>query len=260
MKKVIKRDLGKAKECVTIIPFSDCHIGSSKCNYELIRRQVNRVLKEKNTYAVLLGDLINNTTKLSVGDVYSEPMSPMEQIKVAVDIFAPIKDKILAVTAGNHERRTYKTDGCDLIHFFCAELGILDRYDYCAPVLLLKMGCKTSEHAGNQFVYSIYMTHGDGQGGRTTGGKANGLERRGKVTNADIVITGHTHQPISFRTSTFEICKTSGTIVERETVFVNCASMLNYEQYAELFGLPPSSVTQPEIVLDWRKPNIVVKI
>ena len=81
-------------------------------------------------YAIILGDLLNNSTKTSVGDVYEEELTPMQQVKKAVMMFEPIKHKILGVCSGNHERRSYKMDGVDLLYFMCAELGIADKFHF----------------------------------------------------------------------------------------------------------------------------------
>lgn len=243
---------------VKIIPFSDLHIGSAKCNLTLIKEQVKKVKDDPNTYAIIVGDLINNSTKTSVGDVYSEPIPPMKQIEMAVDIFEPIKDKILAITAGNHERRSYKTDGVDLVAFFALELGLQKCYDYVAPMLFLSVGGATKHHSGAKTCYSIYITHGDGSNGRTIGGKANSLGKRGGVCCSDIIITGHTHEALTFReVINFADCNHKA-IVQKETVFVNCGATLDYEEYAELYGMRPSSLVQPEIILSCKEKGIKV--
>ena len=131
------------KSDIKIIPFADIHIGSTKCDLALLKKQIEKVQNDVNTYAVILGDLINNSTKTSVGDVFSQSLNPMEQMKLAMELFESIKHKILAVTTGNHERRSYKNDGTDLGWFFANSLGIGDRYDYCAPLLFLQFGSCT---------------------------------------------------------------------------------------------------------------------
>lgn len=238
--------------------FSDLHIGSKKCNYDEIHKRIEKVKNSENTYCVILGDICNNSTKTSVGDVYEEELTPMKQVQKAVMMFEPIKDKIIGITSGNHERRSYKTDGLDLGYFFANELGKADCYDYCSCLLLVRIGICPRHRAVNeknrrQNAYSIYMTHGDGNGGRTVGGKANGLQRRGQIVDADIFITGHTHAPISFRDSAFKIDYPNNKVVQFEQLFVNASSTLNYEEYAELYGMRPSSMESPVIYLDGRK-------
>lgn len=259
--KVIEAKMpAKLEETVEIEFFADLHIGSKKCNMELINERVERVKNNDNVYCVLLGDIINNSTKSSVGDVYDEPLSPMEQMKLACSLFEPIKHKILAITAGNHERRSYKGDGTDLTWFLARQLGCEDKYDYAACVLCIKYG-KAPRNTGYT-TYTMYLTHGDGQGGMTMGAKANGLQRRGHIIDADIIVTGHTHQPLTFRNTSFKIV-TAGThprVLTHEQVFVNLASTLNYEEYAELRGMQPSSVKNPVVVLTHGNKQIDVKL
>jgi hypothetical protein len=104
------------------------------------------------------------------------------------------------------------------------------------------------------------MTHGDGQGGRTIGGKANGLQRRGQIVDADIVVTGHTHAPLSFRDCCYKIDYQNSGIVKKEQLFVNASATLNYEEYAELFGMKPSSKQSPVIILNGNKKEALVSM
>lgn len=237
--------------------FADLHLGSKKCDYLAIQEKVNRVKNNENTYAIVLGDLLNNSTKTSVGDVYEEELTPMQQVKLAISTFEPIKDKILGICSGNHERRSYKTEGIDLLYFMAKELGIADKYDYSACLLFIRLG-HDNKHSRNgknvrKICYSLYMTHGDGNGGRLIGGKANGLQRRGQVVNADIIVTGHTHAPLSFRECSFMVDYQNSCVVKREQLFVNASATLEYEEYAELYGMKPGSTVSPKIILNGNK-------
>lgn len=262
--KCIKNNLPEDLTKIEIEIFSDLHLGSKKCDYSEIKNRIERVKNNKHVYAIILGDLLNNSTKTSVGDVYEEELTPMQQVKLAVSTFEPIKDKILGVCSGNHERRSYKTEGVDLLYFMCSELGIADKYDYCACLLFIRAGYvkQRGKSADNmrQVCYTLYMTHGDGQGGRTIGGKANGIQRRGQIVDADIVVTGHTHAPLSFRDCCFRIDYQNSSVSKKEQLFVNASATLNYEEYAELFGMKPSSKQSPVIVLNGNKKEVTVVI
>ena len=255
--KCIRIDLPASIEEMRIEIFSDLHIGSNKCDIDLIKNRIERVKNEPNTYCIILGDLINNSTKTSVGDVYSEPLSPMAQIMTAIELFRPIKDKILGGTPGNHERRSYKQDGIDLLYFMFSELGIAERYSYSSCLLFLRFGT-ISRDKRRKMCYTIYMTHGDGQGGRLIGGKANGLQRRGQIIDADVVVTGHTHSPFTFRGMAYSVDYQNSSVREKEQVFVNASATLDYEEYAELYGMPPASKVSPRIILNGHKKLIVV--
>lgn len=243
--KIIKVDLPKEMENVELHIFGDIHIGSNKCQYQELKQRIEYVRTKENARAIVLGDLINNSTKNSVGDVYGEGLSPMEQIKLATELFAPIKEKIIGIVSGNHERRTYRMDGIDLIHFFAAELGISEMYDYAAILLLVRYG----SHSSGKNCTAIYCTHGDGTSGATVGGKANGLQKRGNVVDADVFITGHTHQPLVFTQAAMRIDKRHNVVQQTEQLFVNIGSSLKYEEYAEIIGLRPSSNRDPVVYL-----------
>ena len=255
--KCVKNDLPQELNKIEIEIFSDLHLGSKKCDYMAIQKRIERVKENDNVYAIILGDVLNNSTKTSVGDVYEEELTPMQQVKKATMLFEPIKDKILGVCSGNHERRSYKTEGIDLLYFMCAELGIANKYDYCSCLLFIRFG---NDNKHRKVCYTLYMAHGDGQGGRTIGGKANGLQRRGQIVDADIVVTGHTHAPLSFRDCCYQIDYHNSGVVKKEQLFVNASATLNYEEYAELFGMKPSSVLSPVIILNGRKKEALVSM
>ena len=254
---IISYDLPKEMRTVEIELFFDTHIGSRKCDFKEIERRIARVKNNPNVFAILGGDIINNSTKDSVGDTYSEALNPEEQIQTAVRIFQPIKDKILCYCNGNHERRTYKQCGVDIGSKIAVMLGIDERYDYASCLLFLTYGYITSHRSTPnyarttnwQHLVTIYVTHGDGASGRLVGSKANALSRRGQIIDADIIVTGHTHAPISFRESALRIERHSRTVKKVDQLFVNASATLGYEEYAELYGMRPSSTTSPRLIL-----------
>lgn len=237
--------------------FADLHIGSKKCNWAQIHERIEKVRNNPNVYCIIAGDLINNSTKTSVGDVFTEELSPMDSMKTAVDLFTPIRDKILTITSGNHERRSYKNDGQDIMYWFAVSLGKADVYDYTSTLLFLRFG-KSNRDVNRKQCYTIYTTHGDGANGRMVGGKANSLARRAEIVNADIVVCGHTHQPITFKQTSFELDYANSNVKTKETTCINLASTLDYEGYAELYGMRPSSTANPVLLLGGRKKDIKV--
>lgn len=262
--KTVFNELSADFKTITVLPIFDVHIGSPKCRYKELMADIEKVKQSPNTFIVLGGDLINNSTKASVGDVYEEALSPMSQIKKACDVFYDVKDKILCITSGNHERRSYKQDGIDLMYFFASELGIADKYDYNSCVCVIKFGSQVrhsrqiSCKSGAKVQYSMYVTHGDGNGGRTVGGKANGLERRGNIVpNVDVVVTGHTHQNMAFQEMCYLFDEQNKTVREHVTTYVNASAYLGYEGYAELYGMKPSVCNTPNIIFNGEKKEVM---
>lgn len=254
--KCIKIDLPMEFQSIEIEPLYDLHIGSKKCDYQLIQKRIDRIKNNSNVFCILGGDIINNSTISSVaaGDVYEEPLTPMKQMEVAVRMLAPIKNKVLGVVSGNHERRN--KEGLDITQWMCAQLDLLDRYDPASAVLFVRFG---KNEFGRKQPYSIYITHGSGGGGMV-GSKANKLSRTGAIVDADIVVVGHTHQALTFRESSYKVNYSNNCVVPFEQVFVNASAMIDYEQYAEFNGLKPQSKLCPVIRLNGYKKSIVVNM
>ena len=177
----------------------------------------------------------------------------MEQLSQCVKIFEPIKDKILAVTPGNHEQRIYKTDGLDLTQLMCNQLGIGDRYSPASVLLFIRFGKdKKHDHHSRPILYTIYCVHGAG-GGRTEGGKVNRLMQLGNIVDADIFIHSHTHTPAIVKTGYYRVSAANSSVQKVDKLFVNTAATLDYGGYGELQSYKPTSIEMPIIVLNGAK-------
>lgn len=270
----VKNDLPATLKTLEIEIFADLHLGSKKCDFKLIQERVERVRTHENVYAVIGGDICNTATKNSKSDVYSDVLTPKEEIDRACMLFEPIKDKILGACSGNHENRILRESGYDILYSMCARLGIEHVYSNVSVLMFVRFGStvnkgsgyvrrdgtkgdRKSIHSGRKILYTIYLTHGSG-GGRTIGAKANALARRGEIIDSDIVIGGHTHQDLTFRQKSFKIDPHNCMAHEFEQVFVNASSSLDYEDYAESLGLRPTSKNCPVIILDGTEKKIKV--
>ncbi len=167
--KVIAHDLGDFDE-IFLLPLADWHIGDPASDGKRITEWLDYLKKTPNAFALLNGDLMNCAIRNSVSDVYTD-LSPMEQLKQCVKLFEPIKEKLLAVTPGNHELRIYKNDGLDLTQIMCDQLGIGERYSPASVLLFIRFGkWRRSGRHGEPVRYSVYAVHGTGAG-RTEGGE-----------------------------------------------------------------------------------------
>lgn len=249
--KTISVDLGKDKDSIVILPLSDVHLGSALFNRKLFNKTLQRLKDEPNTYTILNGDLIDNANKLSVGDVYGATLTPEQQINTLVNLLEPIKDKILCATSGNHEKRTYRTCGIDIMNQVMSRLGLQDKYSLYSYILFVSFGkqsrAKTREN--RRFTFSIYGRHGSGSGG-TTGGRANVLKRMGSiVNNADIYMISHTHEPMIIPNKVFTLDNRTRTLRPIDQLYYNTTAFLNYGEYGDDFGFKPSVIKNIDIVL-----------
>lgn len=245
--KVINIDLPVGTKEIVLLPLADLHIGEHACDMKLVKEQIHKIAENENYYTILNGDIIDNSIRTSIGDVYSQTMTPQEQLDLAVKLFTPIKDKILAITNGNHEERSYKDCGIDLMSCLAKSLGLQDRYGNEAAYIFLNFTF-TETKKSKRIVTTIYATHGRG-GGRKEGAKAIRLADMASIVDADIYIHSHTHLPMSMKQTYFKTNTACKSIVVAERLFVNTAATLDYAKYAEKNEYKPTSKSNPYITI-----------
>jgi predicted phosphodiesterase len=251
--KVINMELPKYAE-IEIYPIGDLHIGDKLHDEERAKQLIKEVKAEENRYIILNGDIINNATRRSVSNVYDEELTPNEQIDRTVAIFEPLKDRILCITEGNHENRSYRESGFQIMYQVAQRLGISDRYSEGAYLLFVAFG-KNNGRKNRKTVYSIYGKHGAG-GGRKVGAKAIRLFEMADVIDADIFIHSHTHVPIILRRPFFRTDYRNRKATKIEQLFINTNAFLEFGGYGEEKGYPPASTKYPKIILDGIKREI----
>ncbi|MFA6991927.1 MAG: hypothetical protein WC269_01440 [Candidatus Gracilibacteria bacterium] len=211
-------------DSIKIIPLSDLHIGAPHFNETKAQKFIDYIKNTKDTYTVIVGDLIENATRYSVGDgVYTQTMSPDAQREYAVQLLKPISKKILCLADGNHSFRTMKDSGLSPEKLIAEKLDV----EYIGWGGLLKI------NLGN-LSYLIHITHGSG-GGTTIGGMANKLMKQASRVRADIYLRGHHHTKFVFEDQIEEW----GVI--RKRGYGITGSFLNYKgSYAEQaeFSIP----------------------
>lgn len=140
--KVININLGKDLKELRIIPISDVHIGDKLTNYKLLKEVLETIKNTPNVYTIINGDFCNTALKNSKSDIYSEELTPMEEINRMLELLTPIKEKILVIGTGNHESRITKETGIDVVKLVAKQLGIEDRYADSWWYLFLRFGEK----------------------------------------------------------------------------------------------------------------------
>ena len=251
--KVIKLDLPSELEKIEIHTFADEHIGDEHCDIKRLIDRIEYVRTHENAYCILNGDILDNATKTSIGDTYTQVFNPMAQLQRAVDLFGPIKDKILAITHGNHENRSYKKEGVNLSSLIAAQLNLTDRYSPTSALLFVRFGSPKNYHVkGRKMCYIIYTLHGSG-GGRKEGAKAIRLADMASIIDADIYIHSHTHLPMIMKQGFFRTDLPNSSVSFVDKLFVNTAANLDYGGYGEAGEFKPTSKDTPIIYLNGLK-------
>lgn len=246
-------DLG-ALDAAYIIPLSDLHVADPNFDEQKFLRFCTWIQETPNAYVLLLGDLMNTATKNSVSDVYEDVMDPNQQLKYTRKLLEPIKDRVLAIVEGNHERRIKRETAINTTEVLAEMLGLF----YSPRSVLLKVRVGKNKH-GKPVVYTIFGTHGLG-GGRTWGNKANWLRRLGDIVLADVYVMGHVHQMIAFQDVYYIPDLRNNKVDEVKRTYVSSASFVRWGGYAEEKLLPPSKLGAPRIRLDGGKKDVHVSI
>lgn len=222
-----------------IFTLSDLHIGLGSKQY--IQDIIDFILSIENAYVIIGGDLINNTTKNSVGCVLEEYASGQEQIKLAVELLKPLVDNnriICIVDSGNHERRTMKDSYISVTQIISTMLGIPNKCvpDLCINYINVKKCC---------YIYANIHKH------RLT-------KNYYDFYNADLLVLEHTHELNYQEKLVLYHNKYTKKSSFRSTYIINNGSALAFPNYAKIAGYAPQQIGSYVIELSGKDRNIII--
>lgn len=247
----------KAESDVVIHPIGDLHYGSPQFNLKMWEKTLAELSKPDH-YCVLVGDMINNATKNSISNVYEETCSPSVQKRWLAEQLKPYKDKILCGTGGNHERRSVKDVDDNPLYDVFSKLDIEERYRENAAFLILRVNYDRRQDGKDRPTYVICVSHGAGNG-MYIGSSANRVERFGMALDGvDLVITGHTHKPLTFPAAKLFVDSKNKKVLIRQFQVVTCSSYLDYGGYPIQKLLTPTAIKPNEIHLSIKGKEIKV--
>lgn len=107
----------------------DVHFGSELFNEKKWKALKAAIQDNEFAYVCWIGDLFENALPNSKGDVFSQRYSPAEQKEWVTKQLCDLKDRTIAVVAGNHEyNRTTKMSGLYPLYDCCLLAGVDDKY------------------------------------------------------------------------------------------------------------------------------------
>lgn len=244
---------------IAIYPISDVHLGAIEHAADAWDEFLRKLYAD-NAYVILCGDLLNNALRSTgFANPFDETMRPMQAKKTMIKYLEPIKDRILCVVTGNHERRTSKEADQDLTYDICAKLDIEHLYREDIAYMTVSVGERPDEKKP-QCTYTFAVTHGAGCG-IYTGAAVNRDERFGNVIDGlDCLVTGHVHK--GFITKPAKVCidVQNHVVTVKHYVVISCVSWLNYGGYAAQKMLLPAHTSDPQklVLVDKRRNKRII--
>lgn len=228
-----------------LIPLADFHIGDKGFDKKKLQGYLDWVQKESNARIWINGDVLNVATTGSVSSTFDQNLDLKQQIKVAIELLTPVKDKIIGAISGNHEQRLEHYCGYNPLIPVCNALDI----PYLGYSAILAIKIQTSrrkrEHkkAGESQIYTFYCHHTTGGGG-TVGGKMNRVAKlKDVVGNVDGYIGSHNHQlgviPVEARHYNIR----GNRIDSQRQLLIDTGGFLKWDDgYAEKMQLTPTKL------------------
>ncbi len=184
-------------DTIRIKPIGDTHIGHRLFDQKELEKFMSD--RDDNTYFILLGDIVDSIIVSDTKryrkslDVAETDAIIDEQIDKAYDIFAPIKDRIIAIGTGNHEHEILKRCSTNATKRLAEKLNV--------PALgyswMVRLSLKYNDGIrGSGRSVVIYGSHGYGGGARTEGGNLTKFSNEFKSYMADIYLFGHVHEKV----------------------------------------------------------------
>ena len=256
-------DLTEFEE-VEIVPIADVHIGNPLSDIQSLHDIISYINAEPDNpkcarICVLNGDLTESVTRTSVGDPFSLTMTPSVQVATMINMLKPLSEprehypqgKILSYCGGNHDEGRYKDTGISAAESIAVGLGLEDRYSPDGCFSFVKLS--TISYAKKTSTVTIYNQHLTGSAG-TVGGKANRLNKiSNAVVAADVYIGSHFHLPMTYKEDIIIPMCNSNSLSQKTMTFVITNALMRYGDYAQRYGMRPSSITFPKIFIKQKR-------
>lgn len=238
---------------------ADVHLGAQEHMEREWADFCDSFLNDPNAYLILGGDLISNSTRTSVSNVYDETMRPREQKIKMAEMLKPLAKRILCAVPGNHEGRSGKDADDDPMYDILCKINCEDLYRENMAFLKLQLG-KRSGGGHDNPTYILTVLHGGG-GGIWTGAAVNRNERFGyTIDGTDALLVGHTHKPYVAQPGKIFIDKYNNKVTIKPLKIIVATSWMNYGGYAARKQMLPASHAPQIITLHGNKKLITVEM
>lgn len=227
-------------ETLTLHPLSDVHVGADAHDRDALLRRLKFIAQQDESHRIIAhgdwGDIRNKDGK----SFRHGAMTPDEEFDLIVELLLPHASRIDLMMPGNHEDRIIKQVGFDWMAKLAAALGLYPACYSAGPAALKHTFGKNGERSVTGLIH-----HGYG-GGKLPGASFNNvLALTHWYPTVDYTLMGHCHHNGSLKTVRY-----IGDPPKMHTVtHVLTGTYVSHEPYAQLFGMPPSWIGTPRILV-----------
>lgn len=230
-----------------VYPLGDVHLGGQRHDRERWGEWLSWLRTAKHVSMLGTGDFLNCAIIGEKSDVYDETLTVGKAKRRLRDQLRPLAEKgrLDGLCPGNHEDRVTRATGDCPIEDVCDQLGV--NYFEAAALFVYLVGDER---------YTMYVRHGTGNGQSLAT-----LEKGWAVVpEADLCITGHTHQQAARASDTFRMDWDGMKLRRRHRYSVSSGSFLGLEKYAAQRGYAPTRLGAPRIYLAGDRHDVHVSI
>ena len=235
----------------TLLVVADIHIGNIHCREDILKEAVKRVLEEDKTYLLLGGDYgeyINlrdprfNPEDLAGWLLGREELKDVARAETSrlINILKPVADKILGMTAGNHESKILQHSEVDVYSALIEGLQSKDAHRLDHRGVIDWVFERVTGESRTSKKIRIFITHGSG-GGINVENQLRKLVAQ--VDGMDVVITGHHHKAM---VRPFQKICVGGYMT---VLGISCPSLCPEMTYAEERDYPPEAEGYVELTV-----------
>ena len=225
---------------------SDVHLDSVHCDRVKLKQHLDLAL-ERNAKVFIFGDLLDlmqgkydpRSNKADLNPKYNTARYIDEVIKDVVEFLTPYKSILAFYSPGNHETSVEKRIEYGVVDKICYQLemsqGNYSGYIYCRFFAYLEEGTKVPLIIG--------FHHGYGNGGPVTRDTIQTARKAVYLPDANVVISGHTHDRWIVPISRNRISRYGETVDQQWHIKTGTYqnAPIDFNGYAVEKGLAPKS-------------------
>jgi len=216
-----------------LVGISDLHAGSSHFLEKKALRHRAYILDDPDRKVIDLGDHCENSLRSSPGSaVFQQTMPPREQRAWIKEYYRPMRDRVLAVTAGNHEDRSERDSDISADEMLITFLDC--PWIRWEAVLSITVG---DSRCGQN--YTIYVRHAVSNSSKPPVILGAMFAKSRTVQGCDAYWFAHNHMYLAESLPTLTPDPRHGKVKQKLQHFVMGDSFMSYdESYAEQHGYP----------------------